>query len=307
MSQATEGAFQSKVYHQPLQTGKTRQTAFLRRYLSLICAIVLLMMAGWKALLIAGDALIDESKLSALESRYSSHNSAGAVTASKTAYVYAKEMPDYVRDAFVAIEDHRFRQHDGVDLIALGRALWIDLVYGEKVQGGSTITMQLARNLFLSHEKTMSRKAKEMLIAINLEHRYTKDQLLEMYLNSIYFGHGKYGIEEAANWYFGKTTRAHDSRRQTVSLGEAAILASLPKAPESYSPIKHLDKAKFRQKIVLERMFQLHYLSEEEKAAALKEKTTLADHPFRIDGKQRLSLRSENVSLMQVAMQQVRR
>ncbi|WP_312108421.1 transglycosylase domain-containing protein [Brevibacillus reuszeri] len=218
----------------------------------LVCAMLAPILLGW-----AGNIWIDEKKLAAL------HDTKAAV------YVKLDEMPDYMWKAFVAIEDHRFMQHGGVDPVALARALWIDVSEGGYVQGGSTITMQLARNLFLTQDKTMLRKVKEMAIAMQLEQRYSKKELLEMYLNVIYFGHGKYGIEEASAFYFNKS--AKDSGNGAVTLGEAAILASLPKAPENYSPVKHWENAKQRQSIVLNRMAQLDVINQAQKQQALAE------------------------------------
>lgn len=187
-------------------------------------------------------------------------------------HVCIEEMPSYLIQAFIAIEDHRFYQHIGIDPIALGRALLVDLKKRSSIQGGSTITMQLSRNLFLNHEKTYKRKIKEMLIAIYLETRFSKKQIIEMYLNNIYFGHGKYGIEVAADLYFNKTVSLHHPTKEVVSLAEAAILAALPKAPERYSPIKSLSKARKRQHIVLNRMEQLGMITDVEKKTALEEK-----------------------------------
>ncbi|SFI98483.1 transglycosylase domain-containing protein [Thermoflavimicrobium dichotomicum] len=187
-------------------------------------------------------------------------------------HVSIDEMPDYLGQAFVSIEDHRFHRHIGIDFISLGRALWIDLVKGGKIQGGSTITMQLARNLFLTNNKTFSRKIKEIWIAFYLEWKFSKPEILEMYLNNIYFGHGIYGIETAASFYFGKTTRMDNPNKEIVSLAEAAMLAALPKAPERYSPVKDFSKAKRRQEIVLKRMLQLGVITKAEQEAAVKEK-----------------------------------
>jgi monofunctional glycosyltransferase len=201
--------------------------------------------------------LIDEEKLS---SSFATPN-----------HVRIEEMPFYLIQAFIAIEDHRFYQHLGIDPIALGRAILIDLKKRRPMQGGSTITMQLSRNLFLSHEKTYKRKIKEMMIAVYLETRFTKEQIIEMYLNNIYFGHGKYGIEVAADLYFNKTVSLNHPTKEVVSLAEAAMLAALPKAPERYSPIKSFSKARKRQRIVLNRMEQLGMITDVEKKTALEE------------------------------------
>jgi Membrane carboxypeptidase/penicillin-binding protein len=203
----------------------------------------------------AGNWWIDDQKLAAVQ-----HPAHGA-------YVKLDEMPDYVWKSFVAIEDHRYMQHPGVDPYGLARAIWIDVREGAYVQGGSTITMQLARNLFLTHDKTMGRKVKEMAIALQLEQRYSKKELLEMYLNVIYFGHGHYGIGEAAQFYFNKSA-ATAGGKVPLTIGETAILASLPKAPEAYSPVKHWEKAKSRQAVVLNRMAELNLIDQETLKAA---------------------------------------
>ncbi|USG63384.1 transglycosylase domain-containing protein [Brevibacillus ruminantium] len=218
---------------------------------SIICLTYLLPFA----MAAAGSMWIDDAKLTGLRKQTPS-------------YITIDQMPAHLWKAFVAIEDHRFMQHDGVDPAALVRAVWIDLHAGSYQQGGSTITMQLARNLFLTQDKTMWRKVKEMAIAMELEKRYTKMELLEMYLNVIYFGHGQYGIGKAAQFYFEKGQK---QGVEGLTIGESAILASLPKAPESYSPIRHWEKAKYRQHVVLERMTELHIISEEEKEQALME------------------------------------
>lgn len=218
--------------------------------LTLMLAILTPLVLAW-----TGNLWIDEKKLAAVQQ--------------SSSYVKLDEMPEHVGKAFVAIEDHRFWYHPGVDPIGLARAIWVDIQEGSYVQGGSTITMQLARNLFLTHDKTMTRKVKEIAIALQLEQRYSKEELLELYLNVIYFGHGKYGIGEAVPFYFGK--KATETGGQAVTLGEAAMLASLPKAPEHYSPVKNWDKAKKRQAIVLNRMNELHVIDQTESTLAKQE------------------------------------
>ncbi|UOE96364.1 PBP1A family penicillin-binding protein [Alkalihalobacillus sp. LMS39] len=167
------------------------------------------------------------------------------------------DIPEHVQDAFVAIEDARFYEHQGIDFRAIGRALYRDILAGAKVEGGSTITQQLAKNTFLTHDKTWLRKTKEVIIAMNLERRYSKDELLEMYLNRIYFGHGAYGIQAAATLYFNK-----DVSELTVE--EGALLAGLPKAPNNLSPINDIEKSQQRRDVVLNVMHNRGYLSAEE-------------------------------------------
>ncbi|MGN7471178.1 transglycosylase domain-containing protein [Brevibacillus sp. SAFN-007a] len=210
----------------------------------------------------AGSWWMDEQKLAAVQ-----HPARGV-------YVRLDEMPDYVWKAFVAIEDHRYMQHSGVDPYGLARAIWIDVQKGAYVQGGSTITMQLARNLFLTDDKTMGRKIKEIAIALQLETRYSKKELLELYLNAIYFGHGHYGIGEAARFYFGKPIAAK-GEGASLTMGEAAILAALPKAPETYSPVRNWEKAKARQLVVLDRMAELHVIDQETLKQAKREQVVV--------------------------------
>ena len=144
-------------------------------------------------------------------------------------YVQVGELPNYVTNAFIAIEDRRFRTHFGIDPWGIARALFADIREGAFVQGGSTITQQLAKNLFLKPDRTFERKIEEAILALYLETRYSKDEILTLYLNRVYFGAGVYGIEAAAEKFFNK--RAAD-----LSLTEAAILAGVVKAPSRYNP-----------------------------------------------------------------------
>ncbi|WP_054949894.1 transglycosylase domain-containing protein [Numidum massiliense] len=240
-----------------------------RRLLAIAIAAVLVALVAMPALGVIGNVLIDDQKLLELERPVFQQQS------DSQAFVHYSDMPDYLWQAFIAIEDHRFERHNGVDLQALARALVADVAAGSKAEGGSTITMQLARNVFLSHDKSFSRKLKEIAIAIHLEQRYTKQQLLEMYLNRIYFGHGQYGIEAAANMYFGKTVRAGSADRATITLNEAALLAALPKAPEIYSPRNNFAKAIERRNLVLQRMVDVGFITNAEKEAAMSEDVTV--------------------------------
>ncbi|MFA9458869.1 transglycosylase domain-containing protein [Halalkalibacter sp. AB-rgal2] len=175
------------------------------------------------------------------------------------------DVPEYVRDAFVAIEDVRYYEHQGFDMRAIGRALYRDIAAGAKVEGGSTITQQLAKNVFLSNEKSWLRKTQEVSIAMNLERRYSKDEILEMYLNQIYFGHGVYGIQAAATLYFNKNV-------SELTVDEGALLAGLPKAPNAYSPLVDIERSKERRDLVLSVMQQNGFLSADE-AVRLKGRT----------------------------------
>jgi len=161
--------------------------------------------------------------------------------------------PDFI-NAIVATEDHRFFEHKGINKLRIIKGLYITLFKPGKVQGASTITQQLAKNLFFSFEKTWQRKFKELLVALQIEAANTKEEILEAYINQIHFGAGAQGIEKAAQTFFGKPAKALD-------LGEAALLAGLPKSPTQYNPFRHLDKALVRRRVVLGRMVASGFIS----------------------------------------------
>ena len=165
-----------------------------------------------------------------------------------------KEMPTYVPRAFVAIEDRRFYEHYGVDPMGIGRAAFANVLHRGVAQGGSTITQQLAKNLFLTRERTITRKLQEVLLAVWLERKFSKTQILEMYLNRVYFGSGAYGIEQASLRYFGKSARQ-------ITLAEGALLAGLVKSPSRLAPTRNFDGAELRAKSVLAAMADLRFIS----------------------------------------------
>ncbi len=179
-------------------------------------------------------------------------------------YTPIDQIPQALTQAVIAVEDTRFLEHPGLDIVGIGRAAWTNFKKGGRFQGASTITQQLARALFLSPERTYTRKIKELILAIKMEWVLTKDQILEMYLNQIYFGHGAYGIAAATLTYF-------DKRVTELSLPEAAFLAGLPKAPNTYSPYRNPDLAKSRKELVLHRMIQSGFISDEEAQIAAGE------------------------------------
>jgi len=158
--------------------------------------------------------------------------------------VALRDMSPYVVQATLAIEDKRFYEHGGVDLRGLARAVLVNVESGAKRQGASTLTQQLARNLYLTHERTWSRKLKEAAYAVQLETHFSKDEILAMYLNRVYYGHGAYGVEAAAQLYFGKSA-------SQLSLAESAMLAGIPKGPAYYSPFLDMKNAKERQRLIL--------------------------------------------------------
>lgn len=259
---------------------KKRSLFNIKWILFVIVATIFLILGGCSAVILAGNYAIDEDKLVMPQTSVfldSEGKEFGQLAEEDREYVKYEDMPDYLAEAFIAVEDRRFYDHYGVDPRAILRALWVDLKTMSLAEGSSTITMQLARNVFLTNEKEWSRKIKEAMIAINLELNYTKDQILEMYLNQIYFGHGKYGVETAADWYFDKTVLV-DGEQETISLSEAAMLAGLPKAPERYSPKKNFEKALERRDLVLELMAEQGFITAEEKETAMAEEIAIASH-----------------------------
>ncbi len=172
-----------------------------------------------------------------------------------------RELPQYVPAAVISIEDKRFMSHPGVDPIGILAALVDNITEGRIARGGSTLTQQLAKNLFLTPDQNIGRKIQEALLSIWLEQNYSKDQILELYLNRVYFGAGAYGIEAASQTYFAKSAR-------NLSLGEAAILAGLLQAPSRLSPDRHPEAAAARARVVLNEMADEGYISEAEAAAA---------------------------------------
>ena len=164
------------------------------------------------------------------------------------------QIPSTMRSAMIAVEDRRFRSHIGVDPIGVARSFKVRLDTGSWRQGGSTITQQLARNIFLTNTRTFGRKVKEAVLALALERKFSKDQILELYLNRVYFGGGAYGIDAASRTFFG-----HGADR--LSLGEAAIIAGLVKAPSNYSPTADVEAARGRAGVVIKSMVDNGFLS----------------------------------------------
>ena len=174
------------------------------------------------------------------------------------------KIPKHVQQAFIAIEDNRFYEHSGIDYRGTARAL-VSTLSGREVQGGSTITQQLAKNAFLTQERSIIRKIKEAFIAKELEHKYTKDEILTMYLNRIYFGQGAYGIESASLYYFGKHV-------QNLDIAEAATLAAIPKSPNYYNPFENPKESKNRQELVIDQMVKYGFISADSAAKAKAKK-----------------------------------
>jgi penicillin-binding protein 1A len=181
--------------------------------------------------------------------------------AERRIFVPLQQIPPALRNAIISVEDARFYSHFGVDVRGILRAAYANFRHGRVVEGGSTITQQLAKVLFLTPDRSFSRKVKEALLALELEKRYSKDRLLELYLNQVYMGHGAYGVEAAARMYFGKSV-------QDLTLPEAAMLAALPRSPGNYSPFERPELAQRRRAIVVSRLLEHGYISEAEAKAA---------------------------------------
>jgi penicillin-binding protein 1A len=179
----------------------------------------------------------------------------------RRALVPLSKIPVDLQNAVIAIEDQRFFKHWGADLHAIARAILSDLRHGQIVEGGSTITQQIAKALFLTREKTIERKIKELLLSIQLEKNYTKEEILQLYLNQIYFGQCAYGVQEAGRIYFGKDV-------QELNLAESAMLAGLPRAPNRYSPFVDIARAYTRRATVLRRMVECGFITQEEEKDA---------------------------------------
>lgn len=174
-------------------------------------------------------------------------------------FVPYDKIPDLLKKGIIATEDRRYYDHGAVDIIGVGRAFITNSMAGETLEGGSTIAQQTVKNIFLSNERTMTRKIEELALAVQLERNYSKEEILELYLNTIYFGHGAYGVGEASRVYFGKAPKDLD-------LSQCAMLAGLPQAPSAYDPISHPQEGAKRMTTVLALMAQEGYITPEEAA-----------------------------------------
>lgn len=230
--------------------------------LGVVCAVV-----GYMVILLSGEKQYemnkDKMEMSEAAVFYDVNNKEVTTMARENReLVSMAEMPDKLPQAFVATEDKRFSEHSGIDFFSIGRALVKDVIHRSAVEGGSTITQQLAKNMFLNADKTIFRKATEASIAIALENHLTKDEILEKYLNRIYFGNSAWGVKAAAKKYFAK------SDLKQLSIAEIATLAAIPKAPSHYNPLDNPEKSKDRRNVVLQLMFEQGYITAQEKAEA---------------------------------------
>ncbi len=183
---------------------------------------------------------------------------------SKENYTKISELPQMYINAVISVEDHRFYDHGGIDIIAIGRAAINDIKAMSFVEGGSTITQQLSKNIYFTQEKKIERKIAEVFMAFEIEKRYEKDFILELYLNTSYFGDGYYTVKEASQGYFGKEPK-------DMTDSECILLAGIPNAPSAYSPTKNPELAKQRQKQVINKMIKYKYLTQEEADKILEE------------------------------------
>ncbi len=200
----------------------------------------------------------------------------GELFVEKRVPIPLREMPLHLRNAFVAIEDVRFYHHSGYDLRGIARAFYRNMLRQGLSEGASTITQQLARNLFLTPTKNMKRKIEELILAINIERNYSKDEILNMYLNLIYLGEGSYGVEAASYTYF-------DKKAKDLSLAEAATLAGLTRSPSRSSPFKNLARTVERRNLVLRKMYDAGFIGEDQ--YTLARATSLVLAPFKIHEK----------------------
>lgn len=180
-------------------------------------------------------------------------------------YTTIDQMPEFYLNAVIAVEDHRFYDHGAVDFISIARAVWINVKSFKLKEGGSTITQQLAKNIYFTQEKTALRKISEIFMAYEIERNCSKDDILEMYLNTSYFGNGYYCVKDAANGYFDKEPIDMDKY-------ESSMLAGIPNAPSLYAPTKNMDLATQRQKQVLDKMVKYKYISEDEENEIIEHK-----------------------------------
>lgn len=258
----------------PSVTMKERLLGLLRRRI-ILCSILLTVLCGGLVGISIAYAL-DHSELAVMVAQLSDYQASvltrvyaddeqtviGEFYLERRIPIPYHQIPDHVRKAFIAIEDARFYEHYGIDPIRIVGAFIANVRAGGTVQGGSTITQQLAKMLFLNPERTYSRKIKEALLALLIERYYTKEQIIELYCNQIYLGGNAYGVEAAAQYYFGKSAAE-------LTLEEAAMLAALPKAPQLYSPLLRPQAALQRRNQVLEKMAEEKYISREQAQTAM--------------------------------------
>ncbi|WP_411734959.1 PBP1A family penicillin-binding protein [Paenibacillus sp. M2] len=233
-------------------------TLFFTMAIAIFCAL-----GGYLFIMVSGENLLkankDKTTINETSKVYDRNGQLmGELSIQKLDPVKEDDIPELVKQAFVATEDKRFYDHQGVDIWSIGRAAVKDVMARSMVEGGSTLTQQLAKNMFLSRDKTFFRKATEVSIAMALERKYTKDEILTMYLNRIFFGHQRYGIKAASEFYFG------EKDLNKLELWEIATLAAMPKGPSAYNPVSNPNDSKARRGVVLQLMYEQGYITKEE-------------------------------------------
>ncbi|WP_139491427.1 PBP1A family penicillin-binding protein [Brevibacillus dissolubilis] len=248
-----------------------KKNTILMFVIAFVFFLLFCVVGGYFMLLYSGEQMIDlqkleDMKLEATEVYDKDSKLIGTLfQEEKREYVERKDIPQQLVDAFIAVEDKRFFEHNGVDIVRIMGAVWKDIRQGDLAEGGSTITQQLARNVYLNNDKDFFRKTKEMMIAVSLERKYTKDQIMEMYLNKVYLGEGMFGVKSASKYYFKKDDL------KNLTLAEMASLAAIPKAPSTYAPFGKRDKAKERRDTILRLMMEQGFITEEQKLQAQAE------------------------------------
>lgn len=260
--------------------GRKRRPRRINRFkLALLVAVLVIIMLGGVgfgvlAATVKSAPVLDPKKFVTSQTSFIYDEQGTLITkihgAENRVHISIKEVPKQVKLAFLAIEDVNFYDHNGISFRGIARAALKDIIEQDTSQGASTITQQLVKRTFLKPEKRFKRKIQEAYLSMQLERQYTKDEILEMYLNQIYFGAGAYGIQAAANVYFNKNV-------QDLTLAEAALLAGLPKSPTNYDPFKNPENARNRQLTVLSSMLKYEFITEMENTQAKKEKVVLSE------------------------------
>ncbi|SEO70153.1 penicillin-binding protein 2A [Amphibacillus marinus] len=236
-------------------------------------AILLLSISGFLFILYGGGLIVDQQQLvlpATTTVVTTAGDPAGKLYTENRSLVSINQVPEHVRQAFIAVEDERFYEHAGVDFRSVGRAVYRDLIAFSKVEGASTITQQLAKNLFLDHSRSWMRKTQEVMASIYLERHYSKNEILELYLNQVYFAHGIYGIGTAADYFFAKSV-------EDLSIAEGALLAGMVKGPNLYSPYLNQENALARRNLVLSQMHRVGQIETDELLSLQGQTVRLAD------------------------------
>jgi len=270
-----------KILKKKKKPSKKKKGSFFKLlYMGMFSIIIVILTIGFTSALVIyyniADELPDVRELKNFEPStvtlmYSDQNELiSELYLEKRILVPLNKIPTQLKQAALAVEDANFYRHIGIDLKAISRAFLTNLKAGRIVEGGSTITQQLSKTLFLSRERSLIRKIKEAILSIRLEIVFSKDEILEIYLNQIYYGHGSYGVEAAARTYFGKNV-------QNLTLAESALIAGLPKSPNNYSPYRNLKRARSRRNHVIRRMAQEGFIKRNEAEQAIKSKVNLGE------------------------------